>query len=301
MADDVRLGVMPVFKKGFADNASYVRELVGMLEEEGVESIWAVEHVIMAKNYEPRYPYSQSGRMSGARDVQMPDPLEFLSFVGGCTHRLRLATAVVVAPLHQPVVLAKRVATLDALTDGRVLFGVGSGWQKEEYEACGVPYVDRGLRLDEVIAAMRELWQPGYRSFKGRYVSFDNIDPTILPFRSGGPPIIIGGSSEVAARRAGRVGDGFFPYVIGPDDLDERVGTIRAEAERHGRDHRAIEIMAWPGSWQPGGSLDSELLRRYVDVGCSRLVVSVQESGSTDIAVIRNFLRSVRAALPTRR
>ena len=111
--------------------------------------------------YLPRYSYSPTGRMGGSPDVQMPDPLEYLAFVAACTERLVLGTAVVVATLHQPAVLAKRVATLDALSGGRVRLGVGSGWQVEEYAACGVPYEKRGARLDEVIVAMRELWQPG--------------------------------------------------------------------------------------------------------------------------------------------
>ena len=299
MGEHVSLGVMPVFKKGYSDNPGYIRELVAMLEDEGVESIWAVEHVVIAKDYEPRYSYSPTGRMSGSPDVQMPDPLEFLSFVAGCTQRLVLGTAVVVATLHQPAVLAKRVATLDTLSGGRVQLGVGSGWQVEEYAACGVPYEKRGERLDETIVAMRELWQPGYRSHEGERFAFRDVDTTILPSQPGGPPVIIGGSSEAAARRAGRLGDGFFPYVIGPDVLAGRIETIRSVAVEHHRDPDAIEITAWPGCWQPGASVDADVLRRFADVGCSRLIVSVQESGSTDLRVIRDFLRSVLDVVAT--
>ena len=293
MGERVSLGVMPVFKKGCADNPVYVRALVEMLEAEGVESIWAVEHVVVAKDYEPRYSYSPTGRMGGSPDVQMPDPLEYLSFVAACTERLVLGTAVVVATLHQPAVLAKRVATLDALSGGRVRLGVGSGWQVEEYAACGVPYEKRGARLDEVIVAMRELWQPGYRSHSGERYAFRDVDPTILPVQAGGPPIIIGGSSDAAARRTGRLGDGFFPYVIGPELLATRIETIRSTARDHGRDPDAIEITAWPGCWQPGASLDLAVMRQFAALGCSRLVVSLQESGSTDIEVIRDFVRRV--------
>jgi probable F420-dependent oxidoreductase len=291
---EIALGVMPVFKKGCADDPAYVRALVEMFEEEGVESVWAVEHVVVAKDYEPRYSYSPTGRMGGSPDVQMPDPLEWLSFVAACTTDLVLGTAVVVATLHQPAVLAKRVATLDALSGGRVQLGVGSGWQVEEYAACGVPYEKRGARLDEVIVAMREIWQPGYRTHHGARYGFTDVDTTILPKQSGGPPIVIGGSSDAAARRTGRHGDGFFPYVIGPDELAVRVETIRATAREHGRDPDAIAITAWPGCWKPGSSLDADTMRAFADVGCSRLVVSAQESGSTEIPVIREFVRRVR-------
>jgi probable F420-dependent oxidoreductase len=294
MGEQVALGVMPVFKKGCADDPRHVRALVEMLEAEGVESIWAVEHVVVAKDYEPRYSYSASGRMGGSPDTQMPDPLEYLSFVAACTERLLLGTAVVVATLHQPAILAKRVATLDALSGGRVRLGVGSGWQVEEYAACGVPYAERGERLDEVIVAMRELWQPGYRSYVSDRYAYRDVDTTILPAQAGGPPVIIGGSSHAAARRAGRLGDGFFPYVIGPDDLAVRIDTIRATAREHGRDPDAIEITAWPGCWQPGSSLDAAVMRRFAELGCRRLVVSVQESGSTEIGAIRDFVRRVQ-------
>ena len=116
-----------------------------------MESIWTVEHVVVANNYEPRYSYSESGRMPGAPGVVMPDPLEMLAFMASVTERVRLGTGVVVLPLHPPAVMAKRVATLDALSGGRVILGVGSGWQIEEYTACGVPYEGRGDRLDECI------------------------------------------------------------------------------------------------------------------------------------------------------
>ena len=294
MGEPVALGVMPVFKKGCADNPRHVRALVEMLEAEGVESLWAVEHVVVAKDYEPRYSYSPTGRMGGSPDTQMPDPLEYLSYVAACTERLLLGTAVVVAMLHQPAILAKRVATLDALSGGRVRLGVGSGWQVEEYAACGVPFERRGARLDETIIAMRELWQPGYRTYTSDRYAFREVETTILPAQPGGPPIIIGGSSDAAARRTGRLGDGFFPYVIGPDDLAMRIDTIRAKAREHQRDPDAIEITAWPGCWKPGASLEVDTMRRFAELGCRRLVVSVQESGSTEIGAIRDFVRRVQ-------
>ncbi|HEX7094327.1 MAG TPA: LLM class flavin-dependent oxidoreductase, partial [Acidimicrobiales bacterium] len=109
---DVTLGVLPVFKQGYITNPAHTRAFVQMLEAEGVESVWAVEHVVVARDYEPRYSYSPSGRMPGAPDTEMPDPLEWLSFVAACTERLRLGTAVLVLTLHQPAIVAKRVATL---------------------------------------------------------------------------------------------------------------------------------------------------------------------------------------------
>jgi probable F420-dependent oxidoreductase len=289
----VALGVMPVFKEGHITDAAHTRALVQMLEAEGVESVWAVEHVVVAKDYEPRYSYSESGRMGGAPDTVMPDPLEWLSFVAGCTERLRLGTGVLVLTLHQPAVVAKRAATLDNLSGGRLLLGVGSGWQVEEYAACGVPYAKRGARLDDAIAALRELWQPGYRTYDGPFYSFTDCESKPDPDRAGGPPIVIGGSSEAAARRAGRTGDGFFPYVVSPEQLASLCDIARSTAVEHGRDPGALEITVWPGSWQRGASVDVDVMRAFVDAGADRLMVSAQESGASDVDGIRPFIRRV--------
>ena len=293
---DIKLGIMPAFKAGVITDPRWCHEFAEMVETEGVESIWTVEHVVVAKDYEPRYSYSESGRMPGApgSGTVMPDPLETLAFFAACTERVRLGTAVLVLTLHQPAVVAKRVATLDNLSQGRVSLGVGSGWQIEEYRACGVPYEARGRRLDDAIVALRELWQPGYRTHHGEFFEFVDCESLPTPVQPGGPPIIIGGSTEVAARRAGRLGDGFYPYVISPEDLATRVETIHRTAREHGRDPDAIEITVWPGSWKPGSTLDLSVVRRFTEVGAHRMTMSAQESGATEVAQIRDLVRRVQ-------
>lgn len=288
------LGVMPVFLQGCITDAAYSKAMVQMLEAEGVESVWTVEHVVMAEDPEPRYPYAAGGRTAHPADTVMPDPLEWLAFAAACTDRIRLGTAVVVLPLHQPAVLAKRVATLDNLSGGRVLLGVGSGWQIEEYRACGVPYERRGARLDDGIRALRELWQPGYRTHHGEFFHIDRCESKPVPATTGGPPIIIGGSSPAAAKRAGRLGDGYFPYVISPDDFATRVATIRETASALGRDANAISITVWPSSWQRGCSLELDVMRRFAEVGVDRIVVGAQECGSAELTDVRDFVRRVQ-------
>jgi probable F420-dependent oxidoreductase len=274
----------------------WCHEFAEMVEAEGVESIWTVEHVVVAKDYEPRYSYSASGRMPGApgSGTVMPDPLEMLAFFASCTERVRLGTAVLVLTLHQPAVVAKRVSTIDNLSNGRVSLGVGSGWQIEEYRACGVPYEGRGRRLDDAIVALRELWQPGYRTHRGEFFEFVDCESLPEPVQTGGPPIIIGGSTEIAARRAGRLGDGFYPYVISPEDLATRIETIHQTAREHGRDPDAIEITVWPGSWKPGSTLDLDVVRRFTEVGAHRMTMSAQESGATEVSQIRDLVRRVQ-------
>lgn len=287
----MKLGYIPPMTKGYTTDRNYVVPLVEMLEEEGIESIWAVEHVIMADNYEPLYPYSSDGRAPTAPDTLMPDPLEWLSFVAARTEKMRLGTSVMIASQHNAVVLAKRVATLDALSGGRLSLGVGIGWQREEYEAVGVPYRDRGRRLDECIEAMRILWRDDLASYSGRHFSFDKIHMDTKPANPEGVPILIGGSSEFAARRAGRLGNGFYPYVISPEDYAARIETLRKAATEAGRDPDAIELSVWPGSYDFTRTFDVDLVRSYCDLGIERLVVSTVESRSLDIEVQRDFLK----------
>jgi len=287
----MKLGYLPPMTKGFTTNPEYVIPLVEMLEEADIESVWAVEHVIMADDYEPLYPYSDDGRAPTAPDTLMPDPLEWLSFVAARTEKIRLGTSVLIASQHNSVVLAKRVATLDALSAGRVSLGVGIGWQREEYEAVGVPYRDRGRRLDECIDSMRILWEQERATFDGRHYRFEKVHLDAKPAQAGGVPILIGGSSDHAARRAGLRGDGFYPYVISPADYAARIETMRAAALEVGRDPDRIELSVWPGSYDFERTFDVDLVREYRDIGVERVVVSSVESQSLDIGVQRDFLR----------
>ncbi|MEZ4334259.1 MAG: LLM class F420-dependent oxidoreductase [Myxococcota bacterium] len=287
----MKLGYIPPMTKSVTLDRDYVIRLVEMLEAQGVESVWTVEHVVMAKQYEPLYPYSRDGMAPTAPDTLMPDPLEWHAFAAARTDRILLGTSVVVASQHSAAILAKRVATLDALSRGRVRLGVGIGWQREEYQACGVPYRDRGRRLDETIEAMRILWQEEWATYHGKHVAFENVHMDAKPFRKEGVPILIGGSTEVAARRAGRLGDGWYPYVISPEDFGEGVETIRTTARETGRDPAAIELTIWPASFDFTKTFDLAFVKDYVDRGAQRVVVSQGESMTTDIQGQRDFIR----------
>src|SRR3982074_2696358 len=143
----------------------------------GFESIVAVEHTVLMTQYTSVYPYDASGRVELPADCPVPDPLDLLAFLGGCTERLGLATGVLVLPNHHPVVLAKRVATVDALSGGRLRLCVGVGWLREEIEACGAQFDSRGRRAHEQLAVLRALWadQPQGASYHGEFFSFDNV------------------------------------------------------------------------------------------------------------------------------
>ncbi len=213
--------------------------LLQAAEEAGFESAWTVEHIVVPGGYQSAYPYSESGRMPGdERSFALPDPLIWMAYVACATTRIKLATGVIILPEHNPVLCAKQVATLDHMSGGRIILGVGVGWLKEEFDALGIPFAERGWRTDEYIAAMRELWTADAPSFDGRFILFKDAYMRPKPANRT-VPIVIGGHSPAAARRAGRLGDGFFPARGSTPELIE---LVRATATEHGRDPDEIEI-----------------------------------------------------------
>ncbi len=211
-------------------------ELAQAAEAAGFDSIWTVEHVVVPHGYQSRYPYSETGRMgSGLEDFPIPDPLIWLAYIASATRTLKLGTAILILPQRNPVVTAKAVATLDHLAGGRrVLLGIGVGWLAEEFATLGVPFEDRGPRTDEYVAAMRALWSQERASFAGRFVSFRDVFCRPQP-ADGRIPIVVGGDTRAAARRAGRLGDGYFPARGASDEL---LGEMRRAAGEAGRDPR---------------------------------------------------------------
>ena len=223
----------------YADGPAAV-ELAQAAEAAGFESIWTIEHVVVPFAYQSRYPYSPTGRMgSGLEDFAIPDPLIWLAYVASATRTIKLGTAILILPQRNPVVTAKAVATLDHLAGGRrVLLGIGVGWLAEEFSTLGVPFEDRGPRTDEYVAAMRALWSQERASFQGRFVSFTDVFCRPRP-ADRRIPIIVGGDTKAAARRAGRLGDGYFPARPAPDEL---LDEMRRAAEAAGRNPADVEI-----------------------------------------------------------
>ena len=217
-------------------------ELAQAAEAAGFDSIWTVEHVVVPHGYQSRYPYSDTGRMgAGLEDFPIPDPLIWLTYIASATRTLKLGTAILILPQRNPVITAKAVASLDHLAGGgRVLLGIGVGWLAEEFATLGVPFEDRGARTDEYVAAMRALWSQERASFSGRFVSFRDVYCRPLP-PNHRIPIIVGGDTKAAARRAGRIGDGYFPARGAPAELYDEMRRAAVEAGRNPDD---IEITA---------------------------------------------------------
>lgn len=250
-------------------------ELVQAGEEAGFESAWTVEHTVVPGGYESAYPYSPDGKMAGGvDDFPLPDPLIWMAYVASVTSRIRLGTGILILPQHNPVITAKQVASLDHLSGGRVLLGIGVGWLAEEFAAIGTPFADRGRRTDEYVAVMRELWTSSAPTFHGDYVNFDSAHCQPRPAQ-GTVPIIVGGHSRAAARRAGRLGDGFFPARGASEALIE---LARSTAVEHGRDPDAIEITA---------SLPDDLdtIPQLAAIGVTRVLVPVTPMAGLATAV----------------
>jgi probable F420-dependent oxidoreductase len=296
----MKIGVIPLFTRDTVCDPDWVAALVRMCDEEGVESLWGVEHVLVAEDYQPNYPYSADGRMPTTASTSMPDPLDWLTFAAAHSTRLNIATGVLILPQYSPVQLAKRVATIDRLTRGRLMLGVGLGWQVEEYAALNVPFAERAARMDEHIAAMRALWTQSPASFAGRFTRFHRVQCDVAPWRPGGVPILIGGSTPAAARRAGRLGDGFYPYVVSPQDLAARWAEVEAAARAAGRDPSAVELSVWPGSYRFRGSLDAALMREYLSSPVERILVAQHEGEGASIEGLRALVRGTRGVLAGR-
>ncbi len=237
----------------------------------GIESIWSVEHVVIPDGYQSKYPYKEDGRIPGADDTDIPDPLIWLAYVAGITTQIRLATGILIVPQRNPVVLAKECATLDKLSNGRFELGIGVGWLEEEFTTLGLPFDDRGPRTDDYIAAMRALWTQDRAAHDGPFSSFTGAIQRPQPVQAGGVPIIVGGHSKAAARRAGRIGDGFFPISASEDELVGLLELMHRTASEHGRDGDDIAVTV--GSWSPRrDNLDK--VKELEDLGIDRLIVA---------------------------
>lgn len=264
-------GVLPPYRAGVASDPAWMTTFARHVEACGFESLYTVEHVVVHGSYADGYPYSDTGRMPLPVDCPIPDPLDLLAFLAGRTERLRLATGVMVVPHHHPLILAKRLATIDVLSGGRMLLGAGVGWMREELEATGVDFSRRGRRLDETLAAVRVVWEhPDGASFHGEFFDFDQVWSEPQPVQPGGVPLHIGGHSEAAARRCGRLGDGFHPLGLDDETLVERWQLARRTAEEHDRDPDALELSVTIGM----GSLDPSTVERYEALGVHRIVCS---------------------------
>lgn len=274
--------IPPVSVADFAD-PDWIGPLAQEAERLGFESLVLPEHVVLAVEYSSLYPYNRSGRVPLPPDCVIPDPLDTLAYVAGVTTTLGLATGLLVLPWHHPLVLAKRAATVDRLSGGRLRLGVGLGWMREEIEAGGVDFDTRGERADETIDALRAVWNadPSVGAkFEGRHFSFAGVSSFPRPAQPAGVPIEVGGTSPPAIRRAARRGDGWLSLGLRGDRLVEALDTLAEEAKRAGRDPDSIEVTL--SGVSTSATVDRTALEEGGAIGARRIVINLMSAGLED-------------------
>lgn len=230
-------------------------------EDVGFESLWTGEHVVLP---DPQAPPSPA-----PPDFPMLHPSVALAYVAAVTERILLGTGIVLIAQRNPVVLAKEIASLDVVSGGRVLFGIGAGYLPAEFEALGVDFATRGARTDEYVAAMQALWNQPKPAYQGRFVRFSGIDARPRPIQSGGPPIHVGGMSPAGLRRAVRIGHGWYGFAMDVDSTRSAIAALAEATEALGRDPALgrLEI-----SVTPRVALDDATLEAFAGMGVDRVV-----------------------------
>ena len=238
-------------------------------ERRGISTLWVGEHVVLFDRQDSKYPYAASGEFPLPGGADWLDPFITLTFAAAVTKTIRLATGICLVPEHNPLVLAKEVASLDRLSGGRFALGVGIGWSAEEFAALGIPFERRAQRTREYIEVMRLLWSVDVTSFHGEFVNFDAAMCFPKPERRAKLPIIFGGESGPALKRTADVGNGWFGFNVGPDDAAPLADKLRAMVMAKGRDASEVEIIVSPYTKK----ITVDDLKKYGDAGVDELVI----------------------------
>lgn len=257
----MKLGVFGL-NSGAVHTAADTARLAPLAEQLGYDSWWAGEHVALPSPQAPPSP--------APPETPMVDPLVHLPFVAALTTHMVVATGIIILPQRNPVVLAKQVASLDVMSNGRFWFGIGVGYLEQEFRAIGAPFDDRGQRTDEYLDAMQALWtQTAPISFHGELVSFDGIDANPRPIQAGGPPIVVGGHAPPAFRRAVTRGHHWYGFFRSPEQIVKDLAGLRTAAEQV---ERPAHLGRLEISVTPPGRLDAATVEAYAAAGVDRIV-----------------------------
>ena len=266
----MRIGVFATFMSPLA-TPQMIRDFGRRAEEIGLDSIWMGEHVALFDRNTFGYPGSKDGRIPVPEGGGMLDVTATFGFLAAATGRLRLGTGVALVPQRNPLYTAKEMCTLDWLTGGRIDFGIGVGWNKEEVEACGYRWEDRGARCDEFLEVMRRLWTEPVVDFAGRWVRFETCRLDPKPLQKPHVPIIVGGYADAALRRAVRFGAGWYGFNQDPAGARRMIARLDEAFARAGRERpESFEIIVTPPLPMP-----VDAMREYAEIGVDRLVVNL--------------------------
>ncbi|HJU11509.1 MAG TPA: LLM class F420-dependent oxidoreductase [Candidatus Binataceae bacterium] len=265
----MKVGLMAVVF-GRVKGMAVMKAFAGHAERLGFSTLWAPEHVVLVDQYQSQYPYSPQGKFPAPTDAPIADPFLTLCTLASVTEKIRLGTAICLVPEHNPLVLAKVIATLDCLSEGRFTLGVGVGWLEEEFRALGISWERRAQRTREYIEAMRHLWSEPLSSYKGEFVNFQNVRSNPKPVRGGALPIFFGGESGPALRRVAEYGNGWIGFNLSPDEAAAKIRRIEQLLQANGRKRSDVEL-AVSNSGKP---ITSDDLKRYRDAGVEEFVVT---------------------------
>jgi probable F420-dependent oxidoreductase len=258
-------------------------------EELEFDSLWIPEHIMLPVKYQSPYPYSSSGRMPAPPETPLHDPMLALAFVAGITTKVKLATGIYVLPIRNPFTTAKAVASLDVLSGGRFIFGVGIGWLEEEFAAVGMNFKDRAMRTREYVGLMKELFTRDDPVYRGKSVAIEGFRFMPKPVQKPHPPFVFGGHTEPSLKRAARLGDGWY-------GIAESVEEIRAVIERLRGHERALdrgtqlELTISPRLGEP---LAVEHVRQFAAMGVSRILLGAGPATRDQIAAMERFRADV--------
>jgi len=224
----VKIGVSQMFGNSPYRGIDYLKDFAVITEELGFHSLWAPEHIVFFRQYESDYPYKENGQTPWKKTPELFDPLLVCSVAASVTTTLKFGTTVLVVPERPALLIAKEVMTLDHITKGRFELGVGLGWSKEEYEALGAVWEKRGKRFDEYLDVIKLVWKEDIASYSGEFVNFQDVVMGPKPLTVNGPPILIGGNSPAALKRAARF-DGWYGVWMGFDDLEPILENLNNE------------------------------------------------------------------------
>jgi probable F420-dependent oxidoreductase len=288
----MKIGVFSTFMSPLA-TPSMIRDFGRRAEDIGLESIWMGEHVALFDKNTYGYPSAKDGRIPVPEGGGMLDVTATFGFLAAATSKLRLGTGVALVPQRNPIYTAKEMCTLDWLTEGRIDFGIGVGWNKEEVEACGYRWEDRGARCDEFLEVMRRLWTEPVVDFTGKWVRFETMRMDPKPIQKPHVPIIVGGYVDAALRRAVRFGAGWYGFNRDPAGVREMILRLDAAFAKAGRSRAAdFEIIVTPPLAMP-----IEAMQDYAEVGVHRLVVNLGSQRSERVdARMADIARLVRLA-----
>ncbi|MGD8418177.1 MAG: LLM class F420-dependent oxidoreductase [Pseudomonadales bacterium] len=282
----MKFGLIPV-NIGI-ESVDQIVALAQLAEGNGFESVWTFEHVIVPVDYQSRYPYNATGKMGAEPETVMVDPLIALAAVASATQTLRLGTGVNILSQVNPLYMAKQAASLDFVSKGRFMLGVGIGWLREEFEALGVPFERRGARFDDYVVAMKKVWSGEVVEHESDFIRWSGFKSYPLPVQKPHLPIITGGSAGRIFERTAKHANGWFAPMGDPKDLKPALEKLAAACDALGRDVAEIEITCmWPGQ---GGR---DFVGALEDVGVSRVVVPVFALGANPVEGVQKLAEEV--------